>query len=319
MNKKGQDSGMGALIGGIILFVAILIGGLIIMNLGFDTVEANQIGVMKQFGQVKGIMQPGMRWTGLFTDVVLYSTALRKTEMQFSGDQSAWDRNKRNIYLDVSVNWKIKPENVDQLYRQVPHDADVESMLNVQNIIAESVKQVTPKYDVENLQNDREAIKEEIKTQITKNFPTQFLSLENVVVSNIDLAPDYKKEINDAARAIVQAQKEQQMVDVVKYQQAQLTETKNGEVARIKLDADAAYYARTKAADGEAYQILAAAKSQAEGYNLKKQELNPLLVQMALVDKWQGGVPSIVTDNSNLIMPVGNIMAQLGANIPLSK
>ncbi|MFH0876126.1 MAG: SPFH domain-containing protein [archaeon] len=282
-------------------FIVVLIMVIIFMNMGFDTVNANEIGVMRQFGEIKGIMYPGMRWTGLFTDVITYSTALRKTEVGFAGDQAAWDSQKRNIYLDVSVNWKIKPESVNELYSQVPLDSNIESMLNVKNIISESVKQVTPRYDVENLQNDREKIKEEIKTQIVKNFPSQFLQLENVVVANVDVSPEYKKEINDAATATVKAEKEKLMIDVVKYQQAQETETKKGEVERQKLVADANFYSAQKDADGTAYKILADAKAEAEGFRLKRLELTKELVNMAMVQKWSGNYPDYL-----IVPPTGS-------------
>lgn len=308
MKKMEEDTAKNLLVGGFV-FIVLLIGVVIFLNMGFDTVNANEIGVMRQFGEIKGLMYPGMRWTGPFTDVITYSTALRKTEMSFTGEQSAWDSKKRNIYLDVSVNWKIKPESVTELYGQVPDDANIENMLNVKNIISESAKQVTPRYDVENLQNDREAIKDEIKTQIIKNFPSQFLQLENVVVANVDVSPEYKKEINDAATAIVRAEKEKQNVDVVKYQQLQETETKRGEVERQKLVADANFYTAQKDADGTAYKILADARAEAEGYNMKKQELNPLLVQMAMVNKWSGMYPQyliVPPTGSNFLMSLPN-------------
>jgi len=36
-----------AVIGGVIVFIVLLIGGLVVMTLGFDTVDANHIGVNK--------------------------------------------------------------------------------------------------------------------------------------------------------------------------------------------------------------------------------------------------------------------------------
>lgn len=303
MNKKGQ----GAVIGGAIIVILLLslflmLGAAVVYSAGWDRVDANQIGVKKRLGEVVGIMNPGVEYTGFFTDVITYSTLIRKVDMSFTGDQAAWDSSKQDVYVDVSVTYTINKDNALNLYAKVGEDGNIENLFNVHNIISESVKQTTPYYSVETIEIDREAIKNAIKQKIIQNFPTEFLVIDNVIVSNVDLSPEYKAEINAARRAIVTAQKEKELVEVVKYQQQKETEGKKGELERRTLEADTKFYEAKKTAEGEALKILEAAKAEAEGLNLKKQEITVLMIEYekALALKaWDGSVPYLVTSGSS--------------------
>ena len=41
--------------------------GLIVIFSGFDTVDANHMGVKVRLGKITGVQNPGIQWTGLFT------------------------------------------------------------------------------------------------------------------------------------------------------------------------------------------------------------------------------------------------------------
>lgn len=283
--------------GGTVMIILVIVMA-IIYGLGWDRVDANEIGVKKRLGEVIGIMHPGVQFTGFFTDVITYSTLIRKVDMSFTGDQAAWDSSKQDVYVDVSVTYTINKDNALNLYAMVGEDGNIENLFNVHNIISESVKQTTPYYSVETIEIDREAIKDAIKTKIIQNFPTQFLVIDNVIVSNVDLSPAYKAEINAARQAIVTAQKEKELVEVIKYQQQKETEAKMGELKRRNLEADTVFYEAKKKAEGDALMILESAKAEAEGLSLKKQEITILMIEYEkalALQRWNGEVPYMVT------------------------
>ncbi len=304
-NKKGNASIFGL---GLLLIIIIVFGAIMVIYLtGWDGVDANQIGVKKRLGKVIGTMEPGVQFTGFFTDVITYSTLIRKVDMSFTGAQAAWDSEKQDVYVDVSVTYTINKANALGLYALVGEDKDdnIENLFNVRNIISESVKQTTPKFSVRTIEKDREAIKDAIEQKIRQNFPTEFLIIDNVIVSNVDLNPAYKAEINERQRAVVTALKEKELVEVVKYQQQKETEGKKGELERRQLSADTQFYEAQKKAQGDAIKILEAAKAEAEGLRLKKQELTALLVQQEAIKQWNGEVPQIVAGgDSNMWISV---------------
>jgi len=50
----------------------------------------------------------------------------------------------------------------------------------------------------------------------------------------------------------------------------------------------------------EAEQKVAQAEAEAESYRLKSQELTEELIKMAMIDKWDGQLPKVVSDGGNL-------------------
>jgi len=86
-NKKAQG-GPAIAIAAIFVFVAVFL----VLMLGFDTVDANHLGVQVKLGQIKGVQDAGMQWTGLFTHVYQYDMRTRKNVIDMSGDNSAVDK-----------------------------------------------------------------------------------------------------------------------------------------------------------------------------------------------------------------------------------
>jgi hypothetical protein len=66
---------------------AITFLALLILTLGFDTVDASHLGVMNRFGVILGVMQPGMRWTKPPTQA-----AQRTENKEYNKWQRAWQK-----------------------------------------------------------------------------------------------------------------------------------------------------------------------------------------------------------------------------------
>ena len=145
-SQKGQfEWGIG--LGG--LAVVALIGAALVFMLGFDAVDASHEGVMIRFGQITGTMDPGMRWTGLFTHVEQYDLRTRKVVIDLSGGNSAVDKTGQAVYATVAVNYRIKSDKeiVRNLYAKIGTDSVIADRLNLDAIITEGFKQATVKYD----------------------------------------------------------------------------------------------------------------------------------------------------------------------------
>lgn len=250
---------------GVTFLILFFIGGVIAL-LGFDQVEANHLGVKVKLGKITGAMEPGLEWTGLFTQVHQYDLRLRKATIDLSGVNSAVDKTGQAVFSTIDVNYRIKPEKqtVIDLYSKVGPDNVISDRLNIEPIIREGFKQATVKYDALEILDKRQQVKEEAKEFIRSNFPAQYFEISDIVVSNIDFSQEFKNAIEAKKTAEQEALKEENQLEVVKFQQQQ-------EIEKYK--------------------------AEAEKLRLQRNEISPLLVQQQWVAKWDGKLPQYMISN----------------------
>ena len=273
--RKGQSK----LWIGIPVFFVIFIIAIIVMFLGFDIVDANHLGVMVQLGTIKGIMENGIKYTGIFTHVEQYDLRTRKVVVDMQGDQSAVDKTGQAIFGTINVNFKIKAdkETITQLYTRVGSDSVIADRLNIDAIIREGFKQATVKYEALEILDKRQEVKDLAIDNIRRNFPSEYFELQNVVVTNIDFSQEFKASIEAKKVAEQNALKEQNQLEVVKFQQQQSLEV-------IKIET--------------------------EKLRLQKEQITPLLIQQQLIAKWNGEYPQyliIPSDKMGTFLPLPNI------------
>lgn len=262
MNKKAQAMGI---IGAV--FVIAVIVGLFFLFSGFDSVDANHLGVKVRLGKITGTMEPGWEWTGLFTNVYQYDMRIRKVKVDMLDEQSsATDRDGQAVFGSVSVNYRLKGNKdvVQSLYANVGRDKEIADKLNLQPIIKEGFKQATVQYEAIEILQNRQEVKEHAQENIRKNFPETYFEIVDIVVEDIDFSPAFKKAIEDKKVATQNKLKEEEQVEVVKFQQQQ-------EIEKYK--------------------------AEAEKLRLQKSEITPLLVQQRWIEKWDGKLPQYMISN----------------------
>lgn len=265
MNKKGQAGIMVGVLA-VIGFIAIII----VLMLGYDSVDANHLGVMVNLGKITGTMEPGVQWTGVFTHVYQYDMRMRKEKVDMLTDaESATDKTGQAVFGSISVNFRLKQDKniVQRLYANIGEDSAIVDKLNLKAIIKEGFKQATVKYEAIDILQNRQQVKDDAIENIKRNFPADYFDLVNVVVEDIDFSPGFKKAIEDKKTATQLKLKEQETIEVVKAQQQQ-------EIEKYK--------------------------AEAEKMRLQKQEISALLNQQLMLQKWDGKLPQylIITPES---------------------
>jgi len=265
------------------VFVVVFIVGVIILTLGFDKVEPNHLGVKVRLGEIVGTMNPGIQWTGILTSTKVYNMRIRQAKVDMLTEQSsATDKTGQIIFGSVSVNYRVKrdAEVVKGLWSNVGTDRDVAQVLNIIPIIKEGYKQATVQYEAMEILKNRQLVKELAIENIRNNFPNEYCEIVDIVVEDIDFTEDFKKAIGEKKRATQDKLKEEEQVQVVKFQQQQ---------------------------EIEVY------KADAEKLRLQKSEITPMLIQKQMLEKWDGRLPQylIMTPDSQgmlLNLAQGNIM-----------
>lgn len=261
MNKKGA---LGAIITVVLIALAF-----VFLLAGFDKVEANHLGVKVRLGQITGTMEPGYEWTGPLTDVYQYDMRIRKAQVQMAGSQSATDKDGQAVFGTVNVNYRLKNNRdvVQSLYANVGSDGVIADRLNIEPIIREGFKQATVKYEAIEILQKRQEVKESAKENIRNNFPAQYFEIVDIVITNVDFSEQFKSAIEQKKVATQNRLKEEEQVQVVKFQQEQ-------EIEKYK--------------------------AEAEKLRLQKTQVTALLNQQKMIQKWDGKLPQylIITPDS---------------------
>ena len=262
-----EDAKLGLTIFGSIFFLVFIV---IILVAGFDIVDANHLGVKIELGKIKGIMYPGIEWTGIFTHTDQYDMRIRKVKVDMLDAQSsATDKDGQAVFGSVSVNYKLKygEEVITSLYSKVGSDEKIEEILNLKPLIKEGFKQATVEYEAIEILQNRQKIKELAQQNIKNNFPAEYFEIVDIVIEDLDFSVEFKTAIESKKTATQNKLKEKEQLEVVKYQQMQ-------EIEKFK--------------------------AQAEQLRLQKAEINELLNQQKMLDKWDGKLPQylIITPDS---------------------
>lgn len=270
INKKGQTFA-------IVTIAVIFLTAILIAVLGFDKVEANHLGVKVRLGEVIGHMDAGMEWTGFFVSVHQYDLRLRKAVIELQGGNSAVDKTGQAVFATVNVNYKVIPnkDTVINLFKRVGSDNVIADRLNIEAIIREGFKQATVKYDALEILEKRQQVKLEARQFIIENFPSDYFEISDIVITNIDFSAQFKQAIEDKKTAEQNALKEQNQLEVVKFQQQQEIEVYKAEAERLRL---------------------------------QKTQVTALLNQQKWIEKWNGQLPTYViasegTSNMLLNLP----------------
>lgn len=265
MNKKGQVE----IIFVVAFFVCFFIG-LFICVAGFDKVEANHMGVKVRLGEVKGVMHPGVQWTGILTSTKQYNMQIRQKTVSMLDNESATDNTGQAVYGKVAVNYRLKRNGstVIGLWSNVGPDNVIDERLIIEPIIREGFKQATVQFEAMEILRNRSVVKALAKENIANNFPKDYFEIVEIVVENIDFSEDFKKSIEEKKIASQNKLKEKEQVEVIKYQQQQVIETY---------------------------------KAEAEKLRLQKSEINALLNEQKMIDQWDGKLPNtlIITPDSS--------------------
>lgn len=305
-DRKGQAEVIGVFV---LIGVVLFFGAMIVMWMGYDTVDASHIGVMNQFGEIKGTMTSGMRWTGVFTHVEQYDLRTRQDTVEMlTAEQTAVDRDGQAIKARIQINYRLIPESVMDAYKSVGVDADMAKTLNLDGIIREGFKIASAKYTSTEIWQNRQQVKDDAIKIIENNFPKKYFILENIIIPDIDFNPAFMAAIEQQKTNEKLALSKEKEVAIARFEADRKVAETRGLQDSMKLQYDA-----------DAYKVLVTAQSEAEALRLKREQITPMMVEMSRIEAWRSGgaqVPKWVMAGTG---SAGNFMMQLPAGADISQ
>ena len=237
-----------------------LIVALMIFSTFFASVQqvpAGHIGVVYEFGGIKGQIGEGLQFVAPWRNVLLANIQVQRRVFD---KLNAFSEESQDVFVRASLNVRVSPQTIQQLYRTVgPNFFNV----LVESRVIQNFKDETVKYKSVEIAPNRENIRKAVRERLEKELSPFSIEVVDLLLDNIDFNPEFKKAIEDKQIATQRALEEQQKIEGEKHKAQQAIER----------------------AKGEGSAILFRAEKEAEANRKLAASLTPELVRYAMVQK----------------------------------
>jgi regulator of protease activity HflC (stomatin/prohibitin superfamily) len=274
-NQPGRFPALGLGAGALALIALVVLS---VVWMGIYRIDAGHVGIVKRFGNVIAVVDPGLHVKIPYADTV---EEMEVRERAFSKTLTTASQDPLELPIEVTVNWLVKRTNVQELYVQFGSLAQFETRIILPRL-NDAVKGVTSGFTVNDLLRKRTEFRDKSQQAFAARMPDD-IQITGFSIVNIGFPPEYTKAIRDKQVAREQAETERFVLERQKLTTTQVTQT-----AMAQRDADKAR------ADGRAYEIKVQGDAQAEAVRVLGQALasNPLVVEYRKIEKWQGSFPA---------------------------
>jgi prohibitin 2 len=271
------------------IVVPIIVGIIVISVIAVSSVrvvDAGNRGILVQFGNVDTdvSLDEGLHFVVPFRDNVVQMEV--RTQKIVESATSA-SKDLQDVSTQVALNYHVNPNRAQVLYQQLGPDYANRVIVPA---IQESVKQVTARFNAEELITNRETVKNQIEEQIKAR-----LAPYNVVVDALSITEfAFSQQFTTAVESKVEAQQ--------RALQAQ------NELRRIQIEAqqnEAKAIGEQKAniarAEGIKQSNVLQAEGEAQAITIIDQQLrdNPTYLEWLKATKWDGVLPLVTGGGSD--------------------
>ncbi len=260
--KARFQGGIGSAIGAVIIVASIIAGS-------FTTIPAGHRGVVIRFSAVTGgILGEGLRTKLPFIDsVVKMSVQTQKYET----DSSAITNDLQDVSTTIALNWKLDPGMAAEVYKTL----GLEFIDRIAApAIQETIKQMTARYNAEDLILKREEVKNAITESLANRLRERGIITEIVSITNFQFSATFTAAIEAkvaAEQAVLEATNKLQQVIV--------------EAQQREAEAEGEAAARIAKANGEAEYIRVVTDAQVAANLAIAKSLTPEILQYILLDR----------------------------------
>lgn len=193
----------------------------VVLTSSLKIVDAGYRGVLLKFGAVDTSVSltEGLHFVLPFRDTVVQMEV--RTQKIVESTTSA-SKDLQSVVTEVALNYRIDPESVPILYKTLGFDYSNRVIVPA---IQESVKQVTARFNAEELITKRELVKSEIEQQIKSRLAPYHILVDTISITDFRFSEQFVKAVEskvEAEQRALQAQNDLRRIQI----EAQQTEAK---------------------------------------------------------------------------------------------
>ncbi|MEX1150602.1 MAG: prohibitin family protein [Nitrosopumilaceae archaeon] len=255
----------------VIIGIITLIMIAIISAASVQIVEAGNRGVLLRWSAVDTSVPPleeGLHFVVPFQDKVV---SMEVRTLKFVKATSGASKDLQTVTTEVTVNYRAAPNTVNILYKEV--GLDYESRI-IQPAVEEVVKQITAKYNAEELITKRPLVKSDIESEISARLSPYNINTDAISITDFQFSPLFAQAIESKVEAEQKALKAENDLRRIEVEARQQEQQAKGVAA-----------ANVAEAEGEATAIKIINEALAQ---------NPYYLEWLKIQAWDGKLPLVV-------------------------
>lgn len=237
----------------------------------FHQIEAQQVGVVREFGKITGQISEGPNVTWPWAEVETWdikTQTIRPSSICSNGVPECMDAGSidvQDVYVTGALNIAVSPVDVQLLSRTVGPNY-VGNI--VQDRLQQVVKQIISQYKAEDILAARPDIRIAISEQMKRELEGFSITALDFQLTNIAFTPAFAASIEQKVQAEVNAATERNRIEISTAQARQAEEVAKGQAA-----------AQIAAAEGTRQARILVAQGEAEANRLLEESLTPQVLQ----------------------------------------
>lgn len=253
----------------------------IVLVSSIKIVEAGNRGVLLQFGAVdtSASLNEGIHFVTPFRDNIIPMEVRTQKTVENAASAS---KDLQDVRTEVALNYHVSPENAQIVYQQLGFEYSVRV---INPAIQESVKQVTARFNAEELITQRETVKAEIELQIKQRLANYNILVETISITEFKFSDQFTRAVEakvEAEQRALQANNELRRITIEAQQaEAKAIGDQKANIAR----AEGLRQANILEAEGEAAAI-----------KIIDEQLrnNPNYLEWLKTQRWDGKLPLVI-------------------------
>lgn len=273
--------GSGGIIGIVILAIVAIIIIAILVTGSVKIVDAGHRGVLLNFGavDVSRSLDEGIHFVVPVRDNVVQ---MEVRTQKITEDTVSASQDLQDVSTQVALNYHLDPDNAQVVYRQLGIDYANRVIVPA---IQESVKQVTARFNAEELITQRESVKTEIEQQIRARLAAYNIIVDTISITEFEFSTEFVRAVEAkvaAQQRALQAQNELRRIEIEAQQaEARAVGEQQANIAR----AEGVRQANVLQAQGEAQAITTIDEQLRQ---------SPSYLEWLKSQKWDGQLPLVV-------------------------
>lgn len=278
---------------------------LFIVSASVKIVDAGYRGVLLKFGAVDTsvALNEGIHFVTPFRDSVIQMEVRTQKTVENAASAS---KDLQDVTTQVALNYRINPDRAQVVYQQLGFEYGNRVIAPA---IQESVKQVTARFNAEELITKRETVKNQIEEQIKSRLAPYNIVVDTISITEFQFSDQFRKAVEakvEAQQRALQAQNDLRRIEI----EAQQNEAKAvGEQKANVARADGIRQANVLQAEGE---------SQAIKIIDQQLRTSPTYLEWLKTQRWDGKLPLVTGSGSGSAGTTPFIqipMGEQGANV----
>ncbi len=265
------------------IIIPVIIGFImliVVLASSIKIVEAGHRGVLLNFGAVdtSASLSEGIHFVVPFRDDVVQLEVRTQKTVENAASAS---RDLQDVSTQVALNYHVDPNNAQVLFQQLGFDY---ASRVIAPAIQESVKQVTARFNAENLITNRETVKSEIENQIKQRLASYNVDVETISITEFQFSEQFRRAVEskvEAEQRALQANNDLRRIEI--------------EAQQAKARAVGEQQANIAQAEGVKQAAILQAEGEAQAIQIVEAQLreNPRYLEWLKTQRWDGVLPLV--------------------------